>query len=211
MPEKRTSEVLAGVFFILATVMGVTMAILLAPILQGENPLQAVAENAGTMRLSVLLNIIMAGAVIAIAVVLYPILQRYSKTLAIGYLTARLGEGIFLALAGMAWLGLSPNTPALSELLMAQSTAMFTLGAEITFGITALILNTLLIKAQLVPRWLSYWGLLAGGLILALGVLKTAGLPYAALEAAFTAPIALNEMVLAVWLIVKGFSAGRQT
>ncbi len=200
---------LAGVFFILATGMGVTMAILLAPILQGENPLPAVAENAGTMRLSVLLNMVMAAAVVAIAVVLYPVLQRHSKTLAIGYLAARLAEGIFLALAGMAWLGLSPNTPALSELLMTQSTAMFTLGAEITFGITALILNVLLIKAQLVPRWLSYWGLIGGGLILALGVLKTAGLPYAAVEAAFTAPIALNEMVLAVWLIVKGFSAGK--
>jgi len=207
----RKIAVSAGVFFILATAMGVTMAVLLAPILQGEDPLKAAVENAGVMRVSVLLNFIMAGAVIAIAVVLFPVLRRVSTALAVGYLAARIVEGIALALGGMAWLGLvgsQTDAHGLGEMMMEASTALFTLGAEITFGITALILNAAFIKAGLVPRWLSFWGFIGGGLILLLGVLKIAGLPYAAVEAAFTAPIALNEMVLAVWLIVKGFSEG---
>ena len=201
MPDRKTG-VITGLFFILATAMGVTMAVILGPILQAE----AVLENAGVVRLSVLLNFIMAGAVIAIAVVLYPVLQRTHKTMAAGYLVARTVEGIVLALGGMAWLGLLNATEAQAGMLMDSSTALFTLGAEVTFGVTALILNAVFLQTRLVPRWLSLWGLIGGGLILALGVLKVLGLPYTAVEAALTAPIALNEMVLAVWLIVKGFS-----
>lgn len=201
MPDRKTA-VITGLFFILATAMGVTMAVFFGPILQAE----AVLENAGVVRISVLLNFIMAGAVIAIAVVLYPVLQRTHKTMAVGYLVARTVEGIVLALGGMAWLGLLTATEAQAGMLMDSSTALFTLGAEVTFGVTALILNAVFLQTRLVPRWLSLWGLVGGGLILALGVLKVLGLPYTAIEAAFTAPIALNEMVLAVWLIVKGFS-----
>jgi len=207
----RKIAVSAGVFFILATVMGVTVAIILGPILGAEAPLPAVLANAGLVRLSTVLDIIMAGAVIAIAVVLYPVLRRVSTALAVGYLAARIVEGIALALGGLAWLGLvvgQTDAHGMGEMIMEASTALFTLGAEITFGITALILNAAFIKAGLVPRWLSFWGFIGGGLILLLGVLKISGLPYGAVEAAFTAPIALNEMVLAVWLIVKGFSEG---
>jgi len=186
--------------------MGVTIAIFLSPILQGENLMQALAANSGIMRLATLLDIIMAGAVIAIAVVLYPVLERTHKTLAAGYLIARTVEGVLLALGGVVWLGLLSATEAQVGMLLDSSTALFTLGAEITFGITALILNTVFWQARLVPRWLSGWGLIGGGLIMALGVLKVLGLPYEAVEAALTAPIALNEMVLAVWLIAKGFS-----
>ncbi len=207
MSDRKTA-VIAGLFFILATAMGVGVAVLLAPLLGAEAPLPAVQANAGLVRLATLMDIVMAGAVIAIAVVLYPVLARSHKALAAGYLMARTVEGLLLALGGMAWLGLLTASEAQAGLLMAQSTALFALGAEVTFGVTALVLNTVLFQARLVPRWLSLWGLVGGGLILALGVIKVLGLPYGAVEAALTAPIALNEMVLAVWLIVKGFSKG---
>jgi hypothetical protein len=205
MSDRKTA-IIAGAFFILATMAGVTVAVILGPLLGAEAPLQALAANAGMVRLATLLDIIMAGAVIAIAVVLYPVLARAHKALAAGYLVARTVEGLLLALGGMAWIGLLSATEAQAGLLMERSTALFSLGAEITFGVTALILNTMLWQARLVPRWLSGWGFIGGGLILALGVLKLLGLPYASAEAALTAPIALNEMVLALWLIIKGFS-----
>lgn len=89
---------------------------------------------------------------------------------------------------------------------MALSTSAFTLGAEIVFGVTALLLNVILWRTKLVPGLISLWGLIGGTLLLALGIMKTLGISVDVIEIAFTAPIALNEMVLAIWLIIKGFS-----
>ncbi len=63
-----------------------------------------------------------------------------------------------------------------------------------------------LFQSRLIPRWLSGFGIVAIILMLAACVLAlfsgnriTSYIPLAA-------PIALQEMVLAVWLIVKGFN-----
>lgn len=221
MTADRKTAAITGVLFILATVLGVTNALTLGPIIGVPDYLGAMSQNSGIVRLATLLNILMAGAVVAIAVALYPILKRSSQTLATGYLAARIIEGVILAITGIAWLSLTSlgvefvgaGQPAgdhyqtLGDLLVSGSTVMFTLGAEITFGVTALILNYTLIKTRLVPRLISMWGFVAGALLLIKGAMVILGMPVSAIEIAFTAPIALNEMVLAVWLIVKGFSA----
>ena len=107
MTSDKKIAVWTGIFFILATAMGVASAILLGPLLGGPDYLLTMSENSGTAMLSTFLNLIMAGAVIAIAIVIYPIINRTSKTLAAGYLAARTSEGILLAIAGVAWLGLA--------------------------------------------------------------------------------------------------------
>lgn len=129
-------------------------------------------------------------------------------------------EGIVLAIGGLIWLALIPlasefvaagapevsHFQALGDTLVMLSASAFTLGAEIIFGITALLLNVMLWRTKLVPRFISLWGFIGGTLLLALGIMKTLGMSVDAVEIAFTAPIALNEMVLAIWLIIKGFS-----
>lgn len=45
----------------------------------------------------------MAGSVVAVAVVIHPILKRSSEGLAVGCLSARIVEGIVLAITGIAW------------------------------------------------------------------------------------------------------------
>ena len=68
----------------------------------------------------------------------------------------------------------------------------------------------MLYRAQLVPIWLSLWGLLGAVLILARGVLELYGVNLsAAIQGVLTAPIGINEMVLAVSLIIKGFRRTR--
>jgi len=71
------------------------------------------------------------------------------------------------------------------------------------YGLGALILNYLLYKSKLIPRWLSGWGLIGATLMLAMGLLRMFGHPWIFLAV----PILVNEMVLAVWLIVKGFNS----
>ncbi len=57
-------------------------------------------------------------------------------------------------------------------------------------------------QSELIPRWLSGWGFIGATLVLAVGVLGMFGLVLEILWA----PLGVQEMVLAVWLIVKGFN-----
>ena len=72
------------------------------------------------------------------------------------------------------------------------------------------MLYSALYQSKLVPRWISVWGLIAAALLLAGTVLEMLevfrNFPVAGRELIYAAPIAVNEMVLAVWLIVKGFN-----
>lgn len=220
MISYRRNALWAGIFFILATVMGVLNAGIIGPLIGSETYLGAIVDNVSLVRLSAFLNTVMACAVIAIAVALYPVLKRSHETLAIGYLAARTFEGIVLAIGGLIWLALIPvgvefaesgspdaaQLKTLGDTLVTLSISTFTLGAEIIFGVTALILNVILVRSNLVPKIISIWGFVGGALLLTLGIMKTLGMSVDAVEIAFTAPIALNEMVLALWLIIKGFT-----
>ena len=73
---------------------------------------------------------------------------------------------------------------------------------DIVFGRGALMLCWLLLRARLVPGWLAIWGLAGGALYLAQGAAAAFGSGWGPLMA----PLALQEIVLAIWLIVKGFT-----
>jgi len=63
--------------------------------------------------------------------------------------------------------------------------------------------------SSLVPRWLSVWGLIGGAGVLVYGILGIFGLDTNAADASslLAAPIAVQEMVFASYLIIKGFRA----
>ena len=66
----------------------------------------------------------------------------------------------------------------------------------------------ILYRSNLIPRWLSGWGVLGAVLALAATVLASFTRDFG-LESADTylhIPIGLQELVFAVWLIVKGFN-----
>jgi len=75
------------------------------------------------------------------------------------------------------------------------------------YGLAALIFYYVLYQSALVPRWLSAWGLVGGALMIAMGLLRMFGKPMVFLAI----PIILNELVLAVWLIVIGFNSSTIT
>lgn len=79
----------------------------------------------------------------------------------------------------------------------------------VVFPIGAIMLYVVLYQSKLIPRWLSVWGLIAVVLNLALtGLAGLANLSEPSLiQVVATAPILVQEMVMAVWLIVKGFNS----
>jgi hypothetical protein len=76
------------------------------------------------------------------------------------------------------------------------------IGSGLVFSLAALVLNYILYQSRLIPRWLSGWGLIGAILSFATYLLQFYGVN---LDVLFLL-IALQEMVFAVWLIVKGFN-----
>jgi hypothetical protein len=74
---------------------------------------------------------------------------------------------------------------------------------QFPYGLGVLIFNYLMYQSELIPQWLSVWGLLGGVLVVAMGVSRLIGRPMFLLAI----PIVLNELVLAVWLIFVGFNS----
>lgn len=69
-------------------------------------------------------------------------------------------------------------------------------------------MNYSLYRTKLVPRFLSVWGLVGAALMFVAGLLGLLGRdPFSTTVIALAAPLAINEMVLAFWLIIKGFDS----
>jgi len=80
----------------------------------------------------------------------------------------------------------------------------------IVFGLGALMLYTMLYTSNLVPRWISVWGFIAVLLDFASAFLGVFGLMDASMSGGtfvLSFPLFLQEMVMAVWLIIKGFDS----
>jgi hypothetical protein len=216
MSDRQAARV-AGVLFIAATVPFSISVVLLAPVLESPDFLRQLANSSPRVAAGVLLEIVNHVSVVAIAVVLYPILRRFSERLAIGYVAARSIEAALFALVTANLLTLiqlshgvgagSSGSEALSTVLLVghdwnQVTLPF-----VAFALGALILNYALYQTRLVPRWISIWGLLAAGSILTARVILLAGVEISsATVTAMDAPIFAQEMILAVWLIARGFN-----
>ena len=65
-----------------------------------------------------------------------------------------------------------------------------------------------LYRSRLIPRWLSAWGLLGAALLVVSTVMSglAQDFGFTTVNTVLNIPIGLQEMVLAVWLIVRGFS-----
>lgn len=206
-----------GVLFIVATVAAVVGGTLLLPTQEG-NFLADAAASEGRVVTGAILEFIQAIAVVGIPVFLFPVLKKVDESLALGFFGARTIEGVF-TVAGSVFallvLSLSKSYEAgaavepLGDLLVAGREWTYLCGPTLMFSVSAILLYVLLYRGHLVPAWLSMWGLLGGVLLLASGVIEMFGYDLGGAQAIFSAPIGLNEMVLAVWLIVKGFNFDR--
>ena len=218
--SQRATARLVGVLFIVATVTSIIGGSLLLP-LDDQNYLIEVAAHESQIILGVLLEFILALSVIGIAALLLPVLKPHGEGMAVGYVAVRTVEATFILIASttaLLVLTLSQDwgsaggvgvEPVGSALLSAREWALF-VGTLIVFGVSAVILNALLYRSRLVPVWLSLLGLVGGLLLLTSAVVEMFAYGVdapVALQLLGAAPIALQEMILAVLLIWKGFAA----
>jgi hypothetical protein len=221
MNTNKTTARIVGALFIIATVTAILGMGFLGSTLDAPDYLVNVPENETQVIIAVILESILAVSVFGIGIVMFPILKRHVESLALGYVGIRLTEAIFVMVASISLLSLltvcqeyvagaadvSDYQP-LGTLLLALRDWAFVFGTFIFLGLGGLFLNYLLYRSRLIPRWLSVWGLIGAALILLTGVLGLFGLdPESSTTTFLAAPIAVQEMVFAVWLIVKGFNS----
>jgi hypothetical protein len=156
-----------------------------------------------------------------VPIVLYPVLRRYNEVLALGYVVFRGAlETIGYFVTPVIWLLLldvgqlyAQAGDAAAAGFQAQGALLLKAGelsslTGIVFCLGALMFYAVLYQSRLVPRWLSVWGLAAVIPYLAAAALALFALldPLSTTATLMQIPLALQEMVLAVWLIVKGFN-----
>jgi hypothetical protein len=216
MNSNRKTARIVGVLFITAMVAGGLRYFLLGPILDAPNYLMSVSANESRVIIGVLFYYSMAVAIVGIAIVIYPILRKHNEALALGYVGARLIEGVLFIVGMLITLSLlalsqafvqagAPDTSyfqTIGDLLLAIRYWAYNGLWAITLSLGALMFYYLLYQSKLIPRWLSVWGLI-GAILFPAAWLSLLG---PTISPAFVLPLVLQEVALAVWLIAKGFN-----
>ena len=216
----RNTARLVGTLFIVATIAGVLSLLFQQPVTDAPDVLVAASLNESRLATAALFELIMGIAVVAVAVVFQPVIGRFSERLALGYVAARIIEAVTFAIDVVALFVLLTLSRGLVSAGARADSQLQTLGDLVqtgrdwagnvsgtaAFALSALTLNFVLYKARLVPRWLSVWGLGGAILYLAGGVMVMYGLePMSTTQIVLVVPTAVQEMALALWLIVIGF------
>jgi Domain of unknown function (DUF4386) len=223
MPSYRRNAIAVGLLFIACSAASILSAVPLGSLLDAPVDLAKLAANDDRLVLTALIEFVWAATAAGIAIALYPVLRKHNRALALGSVAGRLVEGALVlvgALSLVTLLGVSQEAvaggsadassfQAVSTSLLAARDWTYGLIAMLPFLFGALMYYYLLFKARLIPRWLSGWGLAAVVLSLVATVYSgfTQELGFSNVNIVLNIPIGVQEMVLAVWLIVKGFNA----
>jgi hypothetical protein len=216
--SSRKIALAAGVLYLLTFVSIPTLA-LYGQVKSANYILGAGPDTAAVI--GGILEIIVALAGIATAVVLFPVLKKQNETLALGLVASRVLEAstIFLGVAFLLSIVTLRQTGAGADALVSSRTLatlydrIFLLGQSFMPGVNDLLLGYLLYKSRLVPRALSTIGLVGGPLLFVGYLAVLFGLigQHAGLAGLSAFPVALFEFSLGVWLTVKGFNASAAT
>jgi hypothetical protein len=161
-------------------------------------------------------------AAIGIGISLYSVLKKYSEGLALGAVGFRIAEGMLDFVAVIGLLVLVTLSQQFVNAGAPDSSYFQTLGVLVdggyhwtsnivklmAFSIGAMLYYIIFYRTKLVPRWLSGWGIVAAIFTMLSALLTMYGLiaPFSTAQVILNLPILPQELVLAVWLIVKGFN-----
>ena len=184
-----------------------------------------VANNVSLLRVSILIELANAAAIIALATLLYLALQQQNRVLALLALGWWLAEGLMMVISKMGTYALIPLSrqfvaAGAPEAGAPEAAHFQTLGVflyEIVdetgydlhvglFCIGALLWYYLLYRSGLVPRWLAGWGLAAIALMTIPSLIMLYD-PSQTFSIAFYVPYIPFELFIGIWLMVKGFNS----
>lgn len=219
MKANRKTAIIVGALFLIAMATSlIGGAVLIEPVLADADYLTNVSASENQVIIGVLLELINGTAVVLIAAMMFPIFKKYNEALALGYVAFRIIEAVVIVAAVVSPITLvalsqeyvtvgAPDVASFQTVgasLLAARALWAGLLLAIFFSLGALIFYYLLYISKLIPRWISIWGFIGAALILTWNFLNLFGISAGMILAL---PIILNEIFLAIWLIVKGFNS----
>jgi len=213
--EHRGAAIAAGVLFITGTIAGILSKVVLSDVSGASDPVGTASTHQAAVVTGAALILMMGLSLALIPVVLMPVLRPASEFLAYGYLVIRgavetacyvvLAAGV-LTLVTLSGLGGPEETWRELGRVLVDSEAMTTV-LTVVFCLGAALFYIAIFRSRIAPRWLSGWGLVGIPIYLLAALLAAFG----AIEMNSTTqtllfmPLALQEMVLAIWMIARGF------
>jgi hypothetical protein len=183
MNSNRKTARIVGILFIAATVAGI-LSVVFGPNLDAPDYLANLSANENQVLIGALLEFTMAILIAGIPIYMYPILKKHNEALALGYVVFRTIEVVIFTVCAISLLTLltlsqdfviagAPDASyfqTLATLLLAVREMGGGVFSAIVFSLSALMLNYILYRSKLIPRWLSGWGLIGATLYLGSGL-----------------------------------------
>jgi hypothetical protein len=220
----RRTEIWLASLWLVTAFGAIAGTFLMNSVLNAPDYLTTVFPKSATVMSGMLLWLINDLGIVLIGLLMFPILKKQSELLALGYVSMRMFESIFLIVGVFFAMMLIPlsqefikagatdvaSYQAIGAVLKQAEYWFMTAMQLIPLGLGGLILTSILYRTKLVPRFISVVGLigyavLVPAAILALfGVLDTSpGAPGGLL----VIPVAVFEIILMpIWLYAKGFN-----
>lgn len=227
MKTYRMNSMMVGVLYFLGSAFGVASAFVGGEVissivtnepLSGPSLLDLVATNSSQITGGSFLILLMGISLVGMTVFLYPIFRKDSEVLATGMLLFRGAlEGAYYLITTMGFLTLVllgneyVATGADSTILQSMGNVIYQLQSllgpvgSIVFLIGATCLYISFYRTKLIPRWLSVWGLIGVVPYMAYALLHFFHMDNG-IGFYLQMVLAPQEMVMAFWLIIKGFN-----
>jgi Domain of unknown function (DUF4386) len=222
MNSNRKTAKIVGVLFILAAVTAVIGLNLYNPILNGPDYLLKGSEHANQVILGAVMELILVVSAVGTATTMFPLLRQYNETIALWHVCFRFLEAIIITVGVISVLSLltlsqefvaagAPDPSSFHSsgiILQAIHDWTFMLGPLFMLGINTMMYSYIFYKTKLVPRFISILGMTGASCVFICSLFVMFGVfPQISFWGAVLAvPVAANEMILAVWLLVKGFN-----
>lgn len=210
----RKVSLTAGLLYLLTFVSVPTL--MLYKEVKGANYIIGSGSDAAALTGS-FLEIVVALAGIATAVVLFNVLKKQSQTAAIGLIASRvleasaifIGAAVILTIVSLKQGGAGPEALVVSHALANFYDRIFLISQSFFAGINDILLGILFYQSKLIPRALSMIGIV-GGPVLLVGFLAVI---FGIIERGSTISglsaigVFIFELSLGLWLVFKGFDA----
>jgi hypothetical protein len=213
----------AGIFYLVTFAASFPALFLIGPVLHDHNYILGAGQDSRVL-FGCLLDFVNALAGIGSAVALFPVMKRYKRrgteSLALGFVTSRMLEAAVIMIGVVSLVAVvtlrqdlagaqGTDTAALATVgraLVEVRNWTFLFGAGTMPAISAILLGTLMYRSRRVPRFMPIMGLVGAPLLLTANVLTVLGhnTQLSALSGIATAPVALWELSIGVYMTVKG-------
>ncbi|HEY3420925.1 MAG TPA: DUF4386 domain-containing protein [Methanomassiliicoccales archaeon] len=221
----RKTSAIVGALFILATITSLASGLLLGTALESSDYILKLPEIENNIMMAALFEMVLAISLVGIGALMFPILRKHVEGLGMAYAGIRIMEAVFIVVSAVCLLLMLmmgqeyatgrldvSSSQSIGALLISLRGLSFMFGTLILLSFGGLALNCVLYRSRIVPRWLSAWGLIGGVGILIYGIMGLFGTDTNVFDATslLAVPIAVQEMVFASWLIIKGFNSPRE-